>query len=202
MTQEEKTVGRPKILYVDTVVGYGQRAVYFGRGKEVRYSRNWNHVTMSSFKRALKAMTALAERDLKGVVGLVFALLALGSAEAQTVTMAKDNWLGWDKCGHFISGSIGYGGLRSVGVGEECNIGLNILMAATWEVINSTTKIEGIAERDGFSYKDIIWNMVGVMTMKAVWDGFEWYEKGKPYRDWKHLKDMIDDYHKGKTVRP
>ena len=80
---------------------------------------------------------------------------------------SKDKWIGKDKWEHLI----GFGILSLI-----TGLWTTIILAVAWEVKDGLMKWEdfGWIGGDGFSYKDIIWSVVGILIVQIIKGALVW----------------------------
>ncbi len=107
---------------------------------------------------------------------------------------ARDDFSGWDKPSHAIAGAMGFGLLKSFGVNDNDNLMISIGCAIGYEVKDYLIPASkyGWIGGDGFSWRDIVADVVGIGAMHLIYKAFEHNDRTQGERDWKRLQKLME----------
>jgi len=107
------------------------------------------------------------------IIILVLVFLLVSIVEGQEMRKwrnANDKWTGMDKAGHFVGSATLYMGLRSIGINDIDSVALTVIGGIIWEVKDALIPYEKVGwwGGDGFSWRDIVWDIGGVLFIKGL----------------------------------
>lgn len=128
----------------------------------------------------------------KKILAVAFVLLIVQNLPAQF--FAKDDFSGWDKIGHVTAGAMGFGVLKSLGICDNDNLMISLGLGIGFEIKDSLMPCKEYGEwgGDGFSWRDIVADCVGIGAMKLLYMAFEKDNKNHELKEWRSLKKMME----------